>query len=55
MTNNKYQVFDYGVIDANNDDKVIAEGFNSDYEAQRWIENHKQNYPNSFLVTTDFH
>jgi hypothetical protein len=55
MTVNQYQSFDYGVIDCNNDDKIIAEGFNSDYEAQRWIEDNKKNYPNSFLITTDFH
>ena len=60
MTNDKCQSFDYGdieygVIDAHKDNEVIADGFWSDYDAQKWIEDNKHKYPNSFLITTDFH
>ena len=46
-----YMTFDYIVIDCNDDDKVIAENFECLAHAELWVEVHKKDYPNSFLIT----
>jgi len=51
LYDNKYQQFDYIVIDSNNDDKVVADNFDCLAHAELWIEMHKKDYPNSFLIT----
>jgi hypothetical protein len=46
-----YKTFDYIVIDSNDDDKVIADNFECLAHAELWVEVHKKDYPNSFLIT----